>query len=181
MKRLFPLALLLALLPASCAEEAESYYASLRAFFRYGNVINTPQLLTAVTNPGQFCIITFSAGYYHFTGPDGGKPTDWPATAVDAYGKPEYVSGFIVGTPAVPDLNGNFALSAFDLVCPNCYETYIQRPLSFSGTTAMYCNRCGRTYDLNNGGIVSSGTTGRPLFRYRVSYAASQGMLLIQN
>lgn len=180
MKRLFPLALLLALLPASCAEEAESYYANLRAFFRFGSVITTPQLNSAVNNPGQFCTITFSGGYYLFTGPDGSF-TRYAATAVDNYGRPEYVSGFIVGTPAVPDLNGNFALSAFDLVCPNCYETYIQRPLSFSGTTAMHCNRCGRTYDLNNGGIVSSGTAGRPLFRYRVTYAATQGMLLIQN
>ncbi len=172
---------LLTLLLCACADEAESYYANVRAFFRFGNVITTPQLLTAVSNPGQFCTITFAGGYYHFTGPDGSS-TPYAATAVDNYGHPEYISGFIVGTPAVPDLSGNFTLSAFDLVCPNCYtENALQRALSFSGTTAMYCNRCRRTYDLNNGGIVSGGDGGRALFRYRVSYASGQGMLLIQN
>lgn len=172
---------LLTLLLCACADEAESYYANVRAFFRFGNVITTPQLLTAVSNPGQFCTITFAGGYYHFTGPDGSS-TPYAATAVDNYGRPEYISGFIVGTPAVPDLSGNFTLSAFDLVCPNCYtENALQRALSFSGTTAMYCNRCRRTYDLNNGGIVSGGDGGRALFRYRVSYASEQGMLLIQN
>ncbi len=173
--------LLAALMLCACTNEVESYYAPIRAFFRFGSVITTPQLLTAVSNPGQFCTITFSGGYYYFTGPDGSSTT-YAATAVDNYGKPEYVSGFIVGTPAVLDLSGNFTLSAFDLVCPNCYtDNAIQRALSFSSTTTMHCNRCKRTYDLDNGGIVSGGEGGRSLFRYRVSYASGQGLLLIQN
>ena len=43
------------------------------------------------------------------------------------------------------------------------------------------CTGCGRSYDLNNNGIVSNGETGRALFRYRVNYYQSTNSLSIDN
>lgn len=174
----------LLLLPAACGEEVEALYAALRAFFRFASVATTPPLHSALNNPGQFCAITVSATAYLFTGPDGTSASYTP-TAIDRYTTPECVCGFVVGIPAVPDMSTGSAVVAYDLVCPNCYDDRsLNLKLSFSGQRALACRSsrgCGRVYDLDNGGRVSSGGDGRSLFRYRASYSADQGVLLIQN
>lgn len=181
--RLSLFSLLLAL--TSCTgDDVDSLYANIRAFFRYNAVATTQPLYTAVNNPGMFCTITFSSNQYLFTGSDGQTATA-NATAVQAYGSPQYICGFIVGTPAVADLSTGDALMAFDLVCPNCYDDKsLNLRLSFSGTRALSCNSsrgCGRVYDLDNGGRVSSSAGGRALFRYHASYSEGTNTLLIQN
>lgn len=181
MRRLVSLLLLVAAL-AGCTDDSENLYTKYRAFFRYSYVSTTPPLYAAVNSPGIFCTITFPAGKYHFALTDGNAFTYTP-TALDAYGPPECIAGFIVGTPQVPDVYGNFTVTAYDLVCPNCYEeSAIQRSLTVSEGGAAKCSRCLRTYDLNNNGIMTSGpASGRKLFRYHVAYAATQGVLMIQN
>lgn len=168
----------------ACADTVETLYANIHAFFRFGAVTTTAPLYTALNNPGQYCAITFSGGRYLFAGPDGSSATYAP-TAIDQYGKPVYICGFLVGTPAVPDMTTGSAPVAYDLACPNCYDDKsLNLRLTFSGSRALRCTSsrgCGRTYDLDNGGRVSSAEGGRSLFRYRLSYAAATGTLLIQN
>ena len=173
----------------SCTDDADALYAGYRAFFRYTHTVTTPPLNAALGNPGTFCTVEFPARGYHFR-QVGGSSQDYNYTpsAADNYGTPEFIAGFIIGTPAYPDMSGLTLPVAFDLVCPNCFEqTSIQRSLSAKSTTEMKCNRCGRVYDLNNGGIVSSSTEqnpgGRALFRYRMTYSKSAGggTLIIQN
>lgn len=178
-----PAALLgVALLLGACAGDADSLYARIRAFFRYSQVTTTPPLYGALGNPGHFCKITFGGGRYRFTDNDGRSFTYTP-TALDQRMPPEAVAGFLVGTPAVPDFSGNSYNVAYDLVCPNCYLESVDRALDFSAAsrTALVCGRCHRVYSLDNGGVVSGGAEGRPLYRYRMTYQTVQGILLIQN
>lgn len=167
---------------SGCADDTDGFYSGYRAFFRYNYVLTTQPLLSAVGNPGMFCTITFPGGNYRFVSSDGKTTFDYRPTALDQYGKPECVAGFIVGTPNIPDFNGQFTLAAYDLVCPECFiSTSIQRSLGVAQNGWAACSRCGRSYDLNNGGIVVQGETGRKLLRYHVAYSPAQGVLVIQN
>ena len=173
----------------SCTDDADTLYAGYRAFFRYTHTVTTPPLNAALGNPGTFCTVEFPGRGYRFRQVGGSSQEyNYTPSAADNYGTPEFIAGFIIGTPAYPDMSGLTLPVAFDLVCPNCFEqTSIQRSLSTKSTTEMKCNRCGRVYDLNNGGIVSSSTEqnpgGRALFRYRLTYSKSAGggTLIIQN
>ena len=180
MRRLLLLLPLWTLLLVACNDESDHLYSSYRAFFRYTYVETTPPLLTATRNPGMWCAINFPNGNYHFLLNDGRTSYTHRPTAADNYGRPECIAGFIVGTPNIPDFNGQFPVMAFDLVCPECYtESSIQRSLAIDAQGRATCSRCGRTYDLNNSGIVVGGDQGRRLFRYRV--AASGNNLYISN
>ena len=174
--------LLAATAAAACSDDVQDIYSDWQAYFRFSPVTSVPQLYTAVSNPGQFCTVTFPNGqYYVFTDPRG-TSTSWPVTAQQQYGRPVFISGFIVGTPAVMDMSGRFPLTAYDLVCPHCYETSaITRPVSFDGETQMTCPRCGSSYDLNNGGMPVSGPATRTLYRYHVAYSQGTQTLIIQN
>lgn len=167
---------------AGCAADVSEEYSSERAFFRYTSVSTCPPLYQAVNNPGVYCRITFDQSYYHFANTSG-VTYSAPRTALDAYGSPRYISGFIVGTPTIPDLNGNFYQVAYDLVCPTCYdEEAIQRSLTLNGgEETAACGRCGRVYSLRNSGIILSGGTGSHLKRYRVTYAAASNMFTVMN
>lgn len=177
-----PVLLLAAALAAACSDDVQDIYSSYPAFFRFSPVTAASQLYTAVSNPGQFCTVTFQNGQYYIFTDARGTSTSWSVTAQQQYGRPVFISGFIVGTPAVMDMSGRFPLTAYDLVCPHCYETSaITRPVSFDGETQMACPRCGNSYDLNNGGMPVSGPATRTLYRYHVAYSQGTQTLIIQN
>ena len=164
----------------SCTEDILSEFSHYPAFFRYPNVNTTPELRAALNSPGEFCKITFPPSYYQFTNAHG-RSTQVNRTSLEAYGKPVFIAGFLVGTPSVPDASSNFYQVAYDLVCPNCFhESSIQRALDFEGINEMKCSRCGRIYELNNHGIVKN-KQGKPLEHYHMTYAQPQGVLIIQN
>ncbi len=177
---LFPLLTL-----SSCSNEANDTYAHERAFLKFAPVSGVIPLLTAVQNNGLFCSIRLGTNTFEFRCSDGSTAT-YPYTAdIKNYGQPQCVSGFVVGHSSLPDLNMNYPLLAYDLVCPNCYEQSLITPtLSFSGQEELSCSRCKRTYDLQQNGIVKSGEAGRSLLRYRgvtFSEATSGGILVIMN
>lgn len=180
-RRLGGLLLLLAAL-AACTDDVENEFTSMRAFFRFTQVATAAPLFTALNNPGQFCTVTYSNDTYYIFSDAAGNSYAYTLTELDKRTKPEFVSGLVVGMPAVPDLSGNFPVVCYDLVCPNCYaEDVITRRLSFSGATEMACGRCHRCYDLNNGGIVTEGDKGRKLFRYRATYSNASNTFVVQN
>ncbi len=163
--------LLVGLSLAACSDEAKDLYAHHRAFFKYSPVSAVQPLYTALNNPGQFCAITFGTSTIQFSSPSGQSQTVL-RTAAEAYGKPESIAGFVVGTPSVPDLNMQYLPLAFDLACPACYDDdLITKQLQFSAAEALTCPRCHRSYDLQNGGTLSQGEGARRLFRYQLSYA----------
>ena len=178
---------LLIILTATCTDDIENEYASHRAYLRYTNVATTAPLRTALDNPGMFCTIRYDNRYYYFAGSDG-TAAQQPRTAADNYGTPMSIAGFIVGTPAVPNLSsGTHTAAAYDLVCPTCYANdAIERSLMFdyaySAGNIMKCYRCMTSYDLNASGIPINGKEeSRRLFKYRLSYSPATGTMVIQN
>ena len=154
----------------SCEDDANSEYAQIPAFLRVQPVSAVQPLNAALNSPGVFCKVTFSTNYYHFVN-NHGQSAQMNRTALDAYGKPKYINGFIIGTPNVPDLSGRMQPVAFDLVCPTCYnEALIQRSLSMNEQGEAHCSRCETTYDLNNMGFPKGGPGTSVMLRYHVQY-----------
>lgn len=165
----------------SCSGDIDHEFAQHRAFFRYQYVYTAQPLYAALNNPGMWCSITFPNGNYRFTLLDG-STYEVPPTALDSYTPPECISGFIVGTPNLPDFSGRFDIRAYDKVCPTCYEeAAIQRALTLTHEGRAECSRCHCVYDLNNDGLLIEGGPGEKLFRYRINYAPVQNILIIQN
>ena len=171
----------------ACDEESSSRFSHHRAFLRFSPVAAAPVLSAAVHGVGEWCAITYDASHYVFTNA-AQRTSRYPRTALDAYGPPTSIAGFVVGTPALPDLSGRQTVVAFDLVCPSCYQgAYVERRLSWNPSTpgTLVCGRCQRHYDLNNGGIVSvTKGDGQPnvgLFRYLATYSANSDVFVVQN
>ena len=171
----------------ACGEESTSRFSHHRAFLRFSPVAAAPVLSAAVHGVGEWCAITYDASHYVFTNA-AQRTSRYPRTALDAYGTPTSIAGFVVGTPALPDLSGRQTVVAFDLVCPSCYQgAYVERRLSWEPSTpgTLVCGRCQRHYDLNNGGIVSvTKGDGQPnvgLFRYLATYSANSDVFVVQN
>ncbi len=174
--------IVLAFALVSCDATVESEYSRLRAFLRVTPVTAATPLFEAANNPGIFCKVTQDDAHYIFTRQNG-TSTQLNITAVSAnYARMKsiYNEGFIVGTPSLPNLSGQFYQVAFDIVCPNCYESSIAKMLTLQGEEAV-CPRCGRTYSLANNGIVTKGEKGRKLHRYRMAYVPTQDMFVINN
>lgn len=173
--------LLLGFFLASCADDIEDLYAPWSVRFVFNQVNTTAPLLSALNNPGQFCQITFPNGKYLFKDHDG-KEVLYTPTATSSYLKPDgFLSGIIVGSPAIPDFTGQTTV-AYELACPNCYDnSEITRPLHFSSISTLQCARCGCVYDLNNAGNEQHGKS-RALYRYRtVQYIVSTSAMSISN
>lgn len=155
---------------SACSEETELEYAQESAFLRVQPVSTVQPLNAALNSPGVFCKVTFSTNYYHFEN-NHGQSAQINRTALDAYGKPKCLNGFVIGTPNVPDLSGVTAPVAFDLACPTCYaEALIQRSLEMNEQGEAHCSRCETTYDLNNMGFPKDGPGTNVMLRYHVQY-----------
>ena len=181
----FLCALLLGLMSA-CTNDVVSVYAPHPAFLRYAPVPTAPPLLSALNSPGQWCSITYTHLQYTIAAP-GHTSITTPATALDAYGRPRSIAGFIVGTPSLPESTGQHEARAYDLVCPSCYRTLsIARALTLSATAPdrADCPRCARRYNLATGtqeNAPKDNQDNAPLYRYRLAYNPAQGVMVIQN
>ena len=112
--------IVLAFALVSCDATVESEYSRLRAFLRVTPVTAATPLFEAANNPGIFCKVTQDDAHYIFTRQNG-TSTQLNITAVSAnYARMKsiYNEGFIVGTPSLPNLSGQFYQVAFDIVCP---------------------------------------------------------------
>lgn len=73
----------------------------------------------------------------------------------------------IVGTSSYDN-----RLIAFEGQCANCLDNYggTNYPLTWQNNgTQLYCGKCKRVYDVNNG-VVTSGDSGRQLYQYMASF-----------
>ena len=163
----------------SCDDGLSDLYASFAARFRFAPVTQSPPLRSALNNPGTYCRVTFPAKTYDFRSTDG-QTYSVAATALDAILRPVCLNGFIIGTPNIPDANGNFYNVAYDLACSYCHHTdMIQRDLQVDASGLAHCPRCLSDYNLNNGGLPQSGPADRGLYRYRITYQSD--IVLINN
>lgn len=159
----------------SCKEEVQNTYSNYPAYFVCTTVSTIPQLNAAMNNLGIFATIVYDRNRYLFTGEDGNSTPVNP-TAISSHSSVHMgLSGFIVGLPNIPELGTSVSVPVcYDLACPNCYSAYnITRALRLKEGGYASCVSCGRIYNLNNQGIVSSGDAGISLFRYRIYYSGS--------
>lgn len=167
------LALLLCL--GACKEDVQSTYSNYPAYFVCKNVTTVPPLNAALNNLGIYTTVRYDRSRFLFTD-ETGTTTPVNATAIAGNASLQMgIAGFIVGLPNIPDLGSNVSLPVcFDLACPNCYSSYnISRALQLKEGGYASCASCGRIYNLNNQGQISTGESGISLFRYRITYSGN--------
>lgn len=171
------------LLCTACVEDGlvSQKYCNLPARFTYNPVSAVSQLYASCNSMGQWCSITATGTQFIFSNPTGSTPVN--RTQVSNYtGFNMGLScGYLVGLPSIPELGlMDPIVTCYDRACRNCYEeAYITKPLTLNQAGTASCPKCQRTYDLNNQGLVSQGTPGKSLYRYRVTYA--NNTLVINN
>lgn len=155
-------------------DDAHSTFCNMPARLMVQNTLQAPALHNALNNMGEFCTVTTTKDGKRFAFKGSGKETSYiNITADNDYsGFFLGLSGLIVGLPNIPEMGKDVpSVVCFDLACSNCYEAYtITKPLAMQDGGYGKCASCGRTYNLNDNGIVASGPAGRNLYRYRVSY-----------
>ena len=166
----------------SCNDDGlvSNKYCDLPARFSYNPVSAISQLYSACNSMGQWCTITAVNTQFIFANPEGSTSVN--KTAVSSYtGAYMGLSGFLVGLPNIPELGSDYAVvTCYELACRNCYEhDHVTKKLTLEMGGTVSCSKCGRSYNLNNQGLVSKGEPGKSLFRYRVNYG--NNTLVINN
>ena len=163
---------LLTLLLLSC--KADNEYSTWPCRFAYDNGIHQDATLASamdVNVPGMFCLITESVQggvkYLNFKS-NYNDESSLPET--EAEKRAEYIlglnNGIIVGFQnSQLDEFGRAMFVAYDVQCPNCVRQSGNTSSPNYGVTMddkglATCGKCGRRYNLNNGGIVQNGQEG---------------------
>lgn len=159
----------------ACSDDVQNTYSDNPAYFVYKNVNTVPPLNAALNGLGVFATIRFDRGRFLFAD---GSGHEHPVNATAVAGNSSFqmgIAGFIVGLPDIPELGSTTSLPVcYDLACPNCYSDYhISRALQLKEGGHAACVSCGRTYTLNNQGLIGSGGKGASLFRYRITYSGN--------
>ena len=173
--------LVLAMLVLCGCDADNEYDVSHRCFFSFDTNLHNTSLVRNALNPlasGVFVLVytTQKSGITVVnTQLNDGKTSgeDYITTAKENY--TAYIlgtnNGLIIGHSSL----GN-GLFAFDRQCPNCISDYnlYKYPLNWTNNGQwVKCNKCQRTYDLNNFGVIIEGDKGSKLIRYKASYDGS--------
>lgn len=159
-----------ALLGILSCTKATSLFSKLPARFTMENIYQAPVLYTACNSMGEFCTIMEQGQKYLFSNTHTTSTVN--KTALTGYtGNYLGLSGLIVGLPNHPEMGQDITkVMCFDLACPNCYrDMSVAKRMTLQENGHVHCKTCGRTYDLNNAGIIDNDKEGIPLYRYRVS------------
>ena len=126
-----------------------------------------PTLATAMNaaSRGVFCKIWDSGMYFSF---QNNQNMSSQQTKTEEERRANFVlgvnNGIIVGYQTFnTSPNGGFV--AYDAQCPNCVRkagNYVNPkfPLTMSTSGIATCGKCGKKYDMNNGGIIQNGEEG---------------------
>lgn len=169
------IALLATVLFSGCGE-TEYEYSRYPCRLVFDNTANrSPALASAmnVMSPGVFCRITMAGNYFNFS-TNQGLSDQVALTAIDQ--QVSIALGVYNGTGIIVgygNLNNPATFYVYDSQCPNCYhDSGLPRySLTMNTDGTAECGSCHRKYDMNNGGIVSSGDGGDKMIRYRAGVA----------
>lgn len=171
---------------ASCAADETEYSTSYQCYFMFDTTYHPNSFIKTCVEPltsGTFCIVTKA--------PLDGSAYRLNVTPCSGHADPDDIktaeetrrscilgcnNGLIIGRSTL----NNVELYAFDLMCPNCLNASLYKKTAFAhnGLWAK-CSYCGRSYDLNNRGVVVEGDPGNKLLRYRASYSGT--VLMVSN
>ncbi len=159
---------------AACDDDTvESKFSNYRASFTFSPVTSVAPLHGALNGLGEYCAIWADANYYYFSSLVGSAQVN--RTALSAYRTYICIGGFIVGRSSLNDIgSAEYPLVCYDRACPNCWhEDNISKAMRIEENGHAVCDRCHRTYDMNNGGTIVAGDKGKKLIRYRVNYTSN--------
>jgi len=160
---------------SSCNSE-DAIYREYQCFFVFDTQLHPMpcQLTSIIGNPGHFCKVEASIGNgarHIKTTRNYDGATEDVLLSTDRENQYRCVLGanncIIIGTSSYDNV-----MIAYEGQCSNCLEQYggTRYPLSWEKNgTQLHCNKCGRTYDINNGTVVSEGG-GRQLYRYQAAF-----------
>jgi hypothetical protein len=184
------LMLLTALLVLACNNEGE--YSTWPCRFAYDNSLHLDANLSSAMNTnsrGVFCKIwesSLGGRALNFQNNQGLQTTSQPETALEK--EANFVlginNGIIVGFQTFNDYpNGGFV--AYDVQCPNCVRrenntVNPKYPVTMGGDGIATCSKCGKKYDLNNGGMIQNGEEGdRGLEKYLATCTGPNGFISV--
>ena len=153
------------LLLASCSADKE--YSEWPCRFEYDNSIHLDATLAAAQDAasrGVFCLITESTkgGNKYLTFLNSNEQTTQQVETYEEAQKQFILginNGIIVGYQTLNEEGPYNGYIAYDVQCPNCVrnENNTVNPnyrVKMSGNGIAICSKCGRKYDMNNGGII---------------------------
>ncbi len=162
---------LIALLLTGC--QAEQEFSTWPCRFSYDNSLYLDPVLSSATNNGSrgvFCQISEESRggvkYLVFTSSNG-ETSRQKETALEL--QANYVlginNGIIVGFQTLITDGAYGGFIGYDVQCPNCVRSnnnYINPtyPVRMASSGIATCSKCGRKYDMNNGGIIQNGSEG---------------------
>ncbi len=180
-------ALLVPMTMLSCGDSEYEYTTHVCYFVFDNSTHQDPTLATAMnaSAPGVFCVCTIAyrngATYFDFKNNQGNSSSQL-ADAIDQRRTQllGYNGGLIVG---YGNLSSPMTFYAFDRECPNCFSPDAlpmkSYPLSISSAGIATCAKCKREYNMNIGGIISSGDKGNKMTRYRGNTTGPYGVLTV--
>ena len=167
---------LIVILSLSACNAEDSVYHEYRCYFIFDTQLHPIpcQLTGIIGNPGHFCKVEagLEKGIRHIktTRNYDGATEDVPLTT-ELENKQRCELGanncIIIGTSSYDNV-----LIAYEGQCANCLEQYggTRYPLSWQNNgQQLHCAKCGRSYDVNNGTVVSDGG-GHQLYRYNAGF-----------
>ena len=164
---------LMAITLTACSSDSE--FSTWPCRFSYNNQIHNDATLASAMNSnsrGVFCKISQSTAagvfYFNFESSDGVTKSSQPMTAEE---KQEWQrggiilginNGIIVGYQTLITDGPFGGFIAYDVQCPNCVrrENNTVNPnyrVSTDSQGIATCPKCGKRYDMNNGGIITNG------------------------
>lgn len=159
----------------SCTADQSEYEHSYRCYFTFNTMYHNTSVLKACVNPfssGQWATVRKEElnGVRHiYVSLYGSKEEDNRITTAEETRQSCMLganNGLVIGCSTL----NNGELYAFDLCCPKCLDESIYKMMTWdkSGQNVK-CPRCGRSYNLNNGGFEDTGKEGK-LMRYHAYF-----------
>lgn len=170
---LLALAPLLCLMQSACTEVDNTYCRfPCRFVFNMQRHGISLALNTMVSTPGVFCDVSHvmhkGVSYYRFQ-------TNHGQCDSVIFTQEDVLSTVLIGVHngliiGYGTFDTPYKLYAYDAQCRNCFDPDAvpvkDYHLRIDAAGMAHCQACGRSYNLNTGGNVVSGTTGKNLWRY---------------
>lgn len=165
----------------SCGDTTDLYSRSACYLVIDNSMHQNFELASAMQYPGAFVTITTPGKKFHFVSNQGGS-SDAFFNAIDE--RRSFILGYNGALIVGYGLSIDRTFYAYDRECPNCYDPDAlprrSHPVKVDEQGIATCSNCHRSYDLNNGGIVSQGDGGKQMTRYPASTTGPYGILVVQ-